>query len=353
LQRVNLHGKYNRSYWGDALTIKLMHPSARQFAASKGDQVFRNKMPAPGITVTINAAAAQPDSWVAFSGYIQHQSTKSELSLFKLDTDAGAFFAGSYGGGDAPDEMWLSAPANSRWGDLYKEHPNNEPVTSTLTITSATVKEVTSSKPSIIATKSFKNQSSVPVTYNTSITQEVMNTAETNWSNTKTYEVGQTISYDVSFLGSGSSGETSFTFTQEFAKGGSSTESVMLGDSTGVEVVLQPEQAVKVLLSTSTGSMNIELVYQLTIAGTPFGTFDSPYTWPNNPQYGSHYIWGQYVSSMLEYGSVPQFVTIKETLSLGFFTNTSVVVIDESTGKELKRYDVRKPIIGIPGTLPS
>jgi hypothetical protein len=216
--------------------------------------------PEPGITLAINAASTAADSSVSATGFYQHPITSDELTAFGLDTKGAQYFADVFGGGNSPDEMWYTQPADSRWGDLYSDYPDVKPVVTNLSVQSATVREITS-QPQIIATQTFSNNSSLPAHYNCGVTMDVATTTETNWSTTVSYDVTQTVSYEMSFLGAGVSGETSFSFSQEFGQGGSQSTSVTLGQSAGLDVNLDPGQSVIAELSVSQGTMIIDVVY--------------------------------------------------------------------------------------------
>lgn len=293
--------------------------------------------PEPGITLSINATSEQANSTVQASGYYQHPITTNELVAFGLATNGGNYFAAVYGGGNGPDELYYTQPTDCRWGDLYAHYPQVTPVVTTVSVQSATITEITSN-PQIIATQQFVNSSSRPAEYDCGVTIDVATSVETNWSTTLSYDITQTVSYEMSFLGSGASGETSFSFSEEFGQGGSSSNTVTLGQNTGLEVTLDPHQSVTAELTVSQGTMNIEVVYQVTLAGGVFGTFDSPYTWPNYPSYGAHYIWWDTdINGMLNAGGAAQVLTVTETISVGFFTNSTVTLSDSTTGQVVRR----------------
>lgn len=293
--------------------------------------------PAPGITLSINAASTVENSSLIATGYYQHPITTDEIVAFGLGTNGPSYFAAVFGGGNSPDQVWYTQPANSRWGDLYASYPQIIPVAATLSVQGATIREITSS-PQIIAQQTFSNNSSHIGNYNCGVTMEVSTTAETSWSTTVGYDITQTISYELSFLGAGAGGETSFSFSQEFGEAGSQSNTVTLGQSTGLDVTLNPGESVVAELSVSQGTMTIDVVYQLVLTGGVFGTFDSPYTWPNQPDYGSHYIWmiGD-VNAILYAGGAAQVVTVTETISVGFFTNSTVSLTNPSTGEVIRR----------------
>ena len=226
---------------------------------------------APGITLYINAASTVENSSITALGYFQHPVTSSELAAFGLDN--GNYFAALFGGSNGPDQMWYTDPADSRWGNLYDAYPQISPVIATLSVQSATITEITS-QPQIIAKQTFTNSLSTPVTVQAGTTMEVSTTSETNWSSSMSYEVGQTITYDLSFLGSGAGGETSFSFSEEFGQGGSQSNTSTLGQNMAVQVVLAGGETVVAELTASQGTMNVELVYQLTLTGGCFGTFN-------------------------------------------------------------------------------
>jgi hypothetical protein len=268
------------------------------------------------ITISINAGQDQKSSSVTASGSVQHIITPSERTAFKIEDAAlKAAVAKSLGQfGRAPDDAYLHSP--TPWNDLYATYGWPQ-VQTLLAVQSATILGITSN-PEIIATKNFKNTSSVPGTYHCDITQEVSSTHESNWSDTSAVEISQTISYEISFLGSGGGGETAFSYTETWEKGGSDSESVTLGTSSGVDVELQPGEEVDAELTASRGELKVQIVYQLSLAGDVAANFSK--------RWAGHHFWAYDVNSVMAAAGYPTTITSTQTITVGFYSSSSIVL---------------------------
>ncbi|HEX8834273.1 MAG TPA: hypothetical protein VF719_08730 [Abditibacteriaceae bacterium] len=276
------------------------------------------------ISISISAGPDAASSSVTATGYVQHIITDSERTAFNIQ-DASLKNAVNTFFGEAPDDAFLCSP--TPWGDLYATYGWPQ-VQTQLSVQSATIIGVTSD-PVIVATQIFENQSSVPADFNCGITQEVSVTAETNWSESSEVAVGQTISYDISFLGSGAGGETSLSFTETWESGGSESESVTLGTSSGVSVTLQPGQSVESQLTASQGKLMVQIVYQLSIIAGGVTAVNYSDT------YQGHHFWALDLQGTMNSVALPISITTTETIEVDFYANSKIVLVTPQ-GETLK-----------------
>ena len=209
-----------------------------------------------GIEISIKAGADAATSSVSASGSVQHIITDKERKTFGIE-DSGLKSAVEKYFGKKPNDAYLHSP--TPWDDLYKTYGWSE-VQTILDVKSAKITEITS-EPVIVATKKFVNSSSKKATFDASISDQVTNTTESNWSQTDTIDVGQKITYDVSFLGAGGGGETSMSYSHSWGQGGSESKSITVGSSSGVSVELEPGESIEAVLSASRGVMKVRIVY--------------------------------------------------------------------------------------------
>ena len=266
------------------------------------------------ISISIHAGPDTGSSTVTASGNVQHIITDSERTAFNIQDASLKNAVNSYFG-QAPDDAFLHDP--NQW-NLYATY-GWTPVQTLLSVQSATILGVTS-EPSIIASQIFENQSSVPAEFNCGITQDVNVTTESNWSDTTAVEIGQTISYDISFLGSGAGGETSFTYSESWEKGGSESHAVTLGTSSGVTVTLQPGESVNSELTASKGVLKVQLVYQLSLI--PGGVTAVHY----NHRYNGHYFYWVGLLACMAFAKLPASITTTETIEIDFYANSKIVL---------------------------
>jgi hypothetical protein len=274
-----------------------------------------------GLTVSIVAGLTKDTSSVSVTGSTSHIITDNERNSFKLNDQQLKDAVGKYFGKN-PNDAYLHSP--TPWNDLYKTYGWPQVLTNLRPI-SATITGI-SSNPTIVATQSFKNTSKIPGTFTAEVTQQVTNTTETNWSQTNTIDVSQTIEYGISFLGSGGGGSTSFSYSYAWGQGGSKSESVLLGSSQGISVELQPGQSVKAELTASRGTMKIRIVYEASLSGATAINY--------NPTFKDHHFWGLDLPSIMRTANIPNSIQFTEDIEIGFYANSQVILLN-SEGLQL------------------
>lgn len=265
------------------------------------------------ITIGINAGPDAASSSVTATGSIQHVITDSERTAFNIQDAALKSAVNTYFG-QAPDDAFVCSP--TPWNDLYNTYGWPQ-VQTYLTVQSATIVGV-ASVPTNLATQSFQNTSNQTATVNCGITQDVAVSTESNWSDTTSVEIGQSISYGLSFLGSGAEGETSMSFSETWEQGGSESETVTLGMSSGVTVDLGPGESVNAELTASKGTLTVQVVYQLTLSGDTAINYSDTYN--------GHHFWGLPINSVMSAAGYPTTITTTETITIAFYANSRIVV---------------------------
>jgi len=167
----------------------------------------------------------------------------------------------------------------------------------------------------IIATKTFKNNSTKKATFDASISDQVTNTTESNWSETDTIDVGQTISYGVSFLGAGG-GETSMNYSHSWGQGGSESKSIIVGTDSGVSVELEPGESVEAVLTASRGVMKVRIVYKAYLTGSTAVNY--------NPTYKDHHFWGLNIGSVMSAAGLSINRQYTEDIEIGYYSNSNI-----------------------------
>lgn len=267
-----------------------------------------------GLTVSIVAGLTKDTSSVSVTGSTSHIITDNERNTFQLNDQQLKNAVGKYFGKN-PNDAYLHSP--TPWNDLYKTYGWPQVLTN-LRPVSATITGI-SSNPTIVATQSFKNTSKVPGTFTAEVTQQVSNTTETNWSQTNTVDVNQTINYGISFLGSGGGGSTSMSYSYAWGQGGSQSQNVTLGSSQGISVELQPGQAVKAELTASRGTMQVRIVYEAYLTGSTAINY--------NPTFKDHHFWGLDLPSVMAAAGISNSVKFTEDIEIGFYANSQIILL--------------------------
>jgi hypothetical protein len=250
-------------------------------------------------------------SSVLASGEDAHVITDTEVVTFgipdeQLKKAVESFF------GKKPNDAFLRSP--TPWGDLYKTY-TWEQVTVHLRPTEAGITGINST-PVVLKTQTFKNNSSKPATFDVSISDQVSEGVESNWSQTIGVSVSQSVSYGTKFVG----GETSITFNAEFQKGGSKSRTVSVGQTSGVTVNLDPGQSVKAVLSASRGSMTVRVVFEAYLSGINAVNY--------NPTFRDHHFWALGINGVRQAVSLPDTFRIFNDIEVGYFSDGDITLED-------------------------
>ncbi|MDF2725184.1 MAG: Yolk protein 1 [Paenibacillus sp.] len=280
-----------------------------------------------GIVVTVKAGANASTSSVSASGYETHIITDQERGSFgikgsQLKDAVKAYY------GKKPSDVYVHSP--TPWNDLYKRY-DWEQVRTTLTASSAKILEVTS-EPVIISTKTFTNNSSKSATFNASISDQVENTVESNWSQSSTVTAEQSIHYEIGFLGTGGGGETSLSYSHTWGTGGSKSQTITVGTDTGVSVELDPGETVVAELSASRGKMKVEVKYVAYLTGQTAVNYENTYK--------GHHFYGMKINSVMNADNIPTRLEFKEVVEIGYYSDSQIVIHDGG-GKLKQFYEVQ------------
>lgn len=268
-----------------------------------------------GIEISIRAGADATTSSVNASGSVQHVITDTERTTFNIQDASLKNAVGKYFGKN-PNDAYLHSP--TPWNDLYKTY-NWPEVQTVLVVKSATITGITS-EPVIVATKTFTNTSSKKATFDAGISDQVSNTSESHWSETNTIEVGQKITYGISFLGAGGGGETSMSYSHSWGQGGSESQSITVGSTAGVSVELDPGESVQAQLTASRGVMKVRIVYQAYLTGNTAVNY--------NPTYKDHHFWSLGIGGVMGAAGLTTTREFTEDIQIGYYSNSKIELKD-------------------------
>jgi hypothetical protein len=268
-----------------------------------------------GITISIVAGADAAHSSVNATGSVQHVITDKERASFGVQDAALKNAVGKYFGKN-PNDAYLHSP--TPWNDLYKTYGWPE-VQTLLVVQSAQITGITS-QPVVVATKTFTNRSSKKAVFDASISDQVSNTTESNWSTTNTIEVAQKFTYNVGFLGAGGGGETSMSYSHQWGQGGSETKSITVGSSSGVSVELEPGESIEAQLAASRGVMKVRITYQARLIGSTAINY--------NPTFKDHHFWALDIGGVMQAGGLKNSIQFTEDIEVGYFSNAKIELRD-------------------------
>lgn len=258
-----------------------------------------------------------PTSSVTASGEASFVLRPDKFGLFGISDDLLKSAVEEYLGA-RPDSVYLGDPTP---GDLYRTR-NWEPVTARIRPASATVLESTTS-PTQIAVREFINRSSKPADYDCSISADVTDVVESNWSNTLALGISQSINYGTMFVG----GETSINLQTDFQTGGSNSQALSLGYSSGVMVNLEPDEKRIVTLTAEKGAMTVRVLFDVYLTGVVAAHFKGIYKWEHD--------WPVDIAGAFEAVKQSHKLTITNDVKIDYFSSGQIIV-EDGTGKRLR-----------------
>jgi hypothetical protein len=285
-----------------------------------------------GITVSIVAGADAAHSSVNATGSIQHVITDKEVKTFGIQDSPLKNAIGKYFGKN-PNDAYLHSP--TPWNDLYTTYGWPQ-VQTVLIVQNAMITGITS-QPVVVATRTFTNQSSKKAVFDASISDQVANTTESNWSSTDTIEVAQKFTYNVSFLGAGGGGETSMSYSHQWGQGGSESTSITVGSSSGVSVELNPGESIEAQLTASRGVMKVRITYRAQLTGTTAINY--------NPTFKDHHFWAQDIGGVMQAGGLSNSIQFTEDIEVGYFSNAKIELRDP-------KGNLKSALLGAPALAP-
>lgn len=277
------------------------------------------------ISTIINVGLTSESSTVQTSGDIQRLVTNADRTAFFIDDDHLTSLIYAYNGSVTLD-LYVRDP--TEWGNKYQEYGWQE-VQTILVVDNYKILESTS-QTEIVKTSEFRNISSVPAEFDTSISTEVSNQSEHSWSNSNALDFEQMFKYDIGFLGTGTGGETTFSYEHSWGETKTESKTVTLGSTTGVKVTLQPGEGVDVFLTADRGTLTVRIEYKAYVRGIVFANYPS--------EFQGHHFYGYDVASLLNTVSVPNIQKFTEDIKIGFYANDRIVVKDPEGNIVLNYY---------------
>ncbi|MFJ3264882.1 hypothetical protein ACIP8G_00190 [Serratia liquefaciens] len=276
------------------------------------------------INIKIRASVYEGQSQVSWGGDDIALISPQERNTFKLN-DSQLKYAAQNELGRRPEDAFLRSP--TPW-NLYEDYRWMQ-TQRRLFIQNVRLLE-RSTHPVIVASQEFVNSSSVTAKFNAGIEQSVANTVSSQWSTGGTLSIGQTIKVEVGFLGTGGSSETSLSYEQSWGIGGEQSQTITVGSSSGVEVELEPGQAVVAELMATRGVMRLEFNYIASLNGVAALNY-------NPPHRGRHF-YGINVPYLMQRNNISNAIRTLEIIEVGYFTESRIIIKDKKTGYTIKEF---------------
>ncbi|CAH4037438.1 spherulin-2A-like [Pieris brassicae] len=264
----------------------------------------------------------EKDLHLAFSGEEIDVISDRERDSFKLNdrnvkTGVEAYFGGW------PDDVYLRSP--TPWGDLFKSYGWSE-VRRTLVPKRGRILSMTS-EPQVVMQQIFENNSSKPATFNVGISQSLQNTMSSSWSQSEDLTIHSEIGFDFVIDFANIAGKTSMVFSSSYGSSSQKSQTVTVGSSSHVDVLLQPGQSVLAELHATRGSLKVEMEYEASVSGDVAVNYNTPYK--------GHHFWGLSVEAVMSKAGMSDHLTSKQVIEVGFFTSSNVVVYDRKSNDRM------------------
>ncbi|CAF2076466.1 unnamed protein product [Rotaria magnacalcarata] len=268
-----------------------------------------------GIDIKLTAGFDRKSSSIEANGSVEHVITDKEVIAFGLYGENLKNAVNKHSD-QSPRDVYLHRP--TPWGDLYKSYGWEE-VKTVLKVIKSEILDVTS-KPTIVAKKNLINTSPYRATFDASVSEDVKNTTQTMWSKTDTIDVSQSFNYSLKFLGTGTEGTTTMSYSHSWGQGGSETQEVTVGSRQGVSVPLEPKQSAVAQLTASKGSMKVRIVYNASLTGSVAVNYGK--------KHNGHHFWSYDISQVMADASLNNSLEFTEEIEIGYYSNSTVKLED-------------------------
>ncbi|KFX05878.1 hypothetical protein KP22_08425 [Pectobacterium betavasculorum] len=224
--------------------------------------------------------------------------------------------------GKEPTDAFLRSP--TPWNDLFVTYNWAQTQRNTSVRTARFVGH--NAVPELVSEKELVNNSSIGATFNANLSTTVSNTVSSSWSSSHSISVGQEIEYKILGIG----GSTSFDYTHEWGVGGEQSQTIELSTGAGVEVYLEPGQAVSAQMVASRGNAQVAIEYLSYLTG---GAAMNYY-----PRYDGHHFRWRAISRIMDVGGISNQVITRENLNISVYSSARLELIDIKTKKLLRTY---------------
>lgn len=189
------------------------------------------------------------------------------------------------------------------------------------------------SEPVIVKTATFLNESGVDATFHVGISDQVEESVTSTWSTGGELSIEQAFEYKVDMLGVNVGGTTTISYTQQWGVGGEHSTRTTVGSDSAVDVVLKPGQGVIAELTATRGVMQVQIDYNAFLYGRAI-SYETNKT-------GS-VIWRSPISNVMAGNNIPNSITSTETLKVGYYSNSTVVIRDIKSGSLVAEVDMQE-----------
>lgn len=256
------------------------------------------------------------------AGVITDQErTTFQLTDSNLKNGVQAYF------GKYPQDTFVRSP--TPWGDLYESFGWSEVVRTLVPKTGRIVK--ISSEPMVLLQQIFENNSSKPAMFNVGISQAVATTVSSKWTKGGELSIEQEINYEFD-IEVAETGSRSLSYSSLWGETAEKSQTVTVGSSSAMELMLQPGQTVVAQLEATKGSMLVEISYEASLSGAVAVNYDDVYK--------GHHFWGLDVNAVMTHGNIKNMLMSKEVIEIDFYSNAKVVVNDSVDGMRMMEVNV-------------
>lgn len=250
-----------------------------------------------GIVINIRGGATKAESSVTATGQLLNVVNTSEVSNGSDDLIK-----------QAVQELFKKEPTVAC---LFPTHGHEWSELQTVIKPKKAVIRSFNTKPTVVATKVLKNESSESATFSTKMSKAIINTLTHQWLNTCA-NVGQSINYSIV---AGADGSTNIGFTTNWGQNETLTNQTTLEAVSAESVVLGPGESKMAELNASMGTMSVRITYETYLEGETATNYNRPLKDHHSHGHSAYKVVG--VSNKVE---------ITEDIELVFYSSETVEV---------------------------
>ncbi|MCH7233102.1 hypothetical protein L0U85_19905 [Glycomyces sp. L485] len=230
--------------------------------------------------------------------------------------------------GYEPESAYLHSPARSQYaGDMYDKYGWDQARLRIKPVNVVFDEPGDGQEKQIAVVEHLRNDSNKPGNkYHVDATTEYSDTIENSWTDTNTVKWDLSLDAELKILGTGGGVSTTIGYQHDWTHTKRQEYSYKFGVSVGVEVTLDPGQAVDVLIFGKVAQYTAHVTYLVDMVSG-----DCAYCWGSDDWHDGHHDWANDAWSVASHAATfPQQIT--ETVKFGFASDGTVKVVDADSG---------------------
>lgn len=268
--------------------------------------------------ININVGSDAQSSTITASGKVRDLISAEERETFGVD-DFALTRAIKNMRGEAPDEVHLRDNSLFDQYGWTKTHRVME-------VLSAEILSI-DLQPVALATHQYENlRDNLPSSHTATLSYAALVSAATNWSAGSKLTLEQKFTYKIGLPSNNIGGETRIGLETTYGEGASKTLTSTITTADAVTLVVEPGTRATATLSASKGTLKAKVSYRAYLEGDVYYDYHTPFE--------GHHHWAGPIDEIMAAGDISNEVVCSETIEVGFYADTKVIVSDDQGNAE-------------------